>query len=290
MSSEDWQAEFDQYKQTPQYLKVNQGMDLDAFKGIFWWEYGHRLLGRLIGIAFALPFFYFLLQGRISRKLRPKMLLLLALGGLQGFMGWYMVKSGLIDRPGVSHYRLTAHLGLALIIYSYMLWTAMGLKSPPRRRGYQPSMASLKATALLLFGLISLQIMLGGFVAGLRAGLIDNTWPLMEGGIVPSGLFALTPWYRNFLENLTTVQFTHRLIAYAVVLVTVVFWARARQVKISRIRVASHFLLAAVLCQLVLGILTLVYVVPVALGAAHQAGAVMVLTAMLYAMRRIWPA
>ncbi len=285
LSKADWQAEFDAYKQYPEYQKVNRGMTLDEFKGIFWWEYSHRLLGRTIGLAFLLPLIFFWVRGYVRPELRPKLIGLFVLGGLQGLMGWYMVMSGLVSRPDVSHYRLTAHLSLAIIIYSAILWVALGLLRPdkgvPALKASQPS---LWRFYLVLAALVALQIVLGGFVAGLNAGFIYNTWPLMEGGIAPKGLMFMHPWWINFLDNIATVQFDHRMVAYTVAAVTVWLWSRLKETEVSG---AAHLVLAAVAVQITLGILTLIYVVPVPLGAAHQAGAMVVVTALVYLGHRM---
>lgn len=286
LTDQAWQAEFAKYQQFPEYLKVNKGMDIHAFQQIFWWEYGHRLLGRLIGLVFALPFIYFLVRGRVARHLKPHLVMMFVLGGCQGLLGWYMVKSGLVDQPDVSHYRLTAHLGLALAIYSYILWVALGLVIAAKPAPI-PS-AALRRLSLLLLGLVCFQILLGGFVAGLNAGFAYNTWPLMGDGFAPDGMLSLQPLYANFLVNIITIQFAHRMVAYVIAVVAVMLWLQTRKSERRVVRVAGHFMLAAVSLQILLGILTLIYVVPVPLGAAHQGGAVVLLTAAIYATRRIW--
>ncbi len=213
LSAAEWQAQFDKYKTIPQYQALNPGMSLDAFKTIFWWEWTHRLLGRLIGAAFLLPFLWFLLKGRIEPRLRPGLWMLFGLGAFQGAVGWWMVASGLADRVEVSQYRLAFHLTLACLIYVALLWTAQGLA--PRSGTAVP--ARLRSSAKLLVALVLLQIYLGALVAGLRAGLLYNTWPLIDGGLVPapSQLMFNAPWWRNFFENPLTVQFDHRMVAYA---------------------------------------------------------------------------
>ena len=212
LSDAQWELQFEKYKAIPQYQALNSGMSLDAFKTIFWWEWTHRLLGRLIGAAFLLPFLWFLARGRVEARLRPRLWMLFGLGALQGAVGWWMVASGLAERVEVSQYRLAFHLTLAGLIYVALLWTAQGLapRSPP-----VPS--RLRVSAKLLLGLVLAQIYLGALVAGLRAGLIYNTWPLIDGHLVPaaSQLLFNEPWWRNFFENPLTVQFDHRLVAYA---------------------------------------------------------------------------
>lgn len=286
LSDAAWLAELDRYRQFPEYQKVNRGMTLGEFKMIFWWEYGHRLLGRVIGVAFAVPLVYFWARGMIRRELRWPLVGLFLLGGLQGVMGWYMVMSGLVDVPAVSHYRLTAHLSLAIIIYVAMLWVAVGLLRgrpvpDPALRLRDPVSWRL---FLALVVLIIVQVVFGGFVAGLKAGFIYNTWPLMDGGIVPGGIWFMDPWWVNFLENHATVQFVHRMVAYALVAGTIWLWWRLRG---SELSAPAHALMAVMVVQAILGILTLVYVVPVSLGAIHQGGAVVVATAFVWLGHRM---
>jgi cytochrome c oxidase assembly protein subunit 15 len=257
-------------------------MSLDEFKGIFWWEYFHRLLGRAIGIVFLLPFLYFLLRRRIDGPLALKLAGIFLLGGLQGAMGWYMVKSGLVDDPRVSQYRLTAHLGIALLIYAAMLWTALGLLQPARSAIDKPRQR-LSRYALALAALIFLMALSGGFVAGIRAGFAYNTFPLMNGHFIPPEVLTLDPWWLNLFNNMATVQFNHRMIAWLLILLVPAFWLRARRVSLPpRARLAAHLFLGMLTVQIVLGISTLLLAVPLPLAAAHQAGAVLLLTAALW--------
>ena len=285
LSETEWMAEFNEYRQFPEYQKVNRGMSLAEFKYIYWWEYGHRLLGRVIGVAFAVPLLIFWVKGYVRPALRGRLLGLLALGGLQGLMGWYMVMSGLVDRPDVSHYRLTAHLSLALIIFAALLWVALGLLRPdkglPSFRDRHPGVWRL---FLCLTALIILQILLGGFVAGLKAGLVYNSWPLMDGGLAPPDLWFLDPWWINLFENRSTIQFNHRMVAYVIVAVTAALWWNLRGTQQAGPATA---LLAVIGVQILLGILTLIYVVPVALGAAHQGMAVIVVAKLVWFGRRM---
>ena len=275
----DWHQLFEKYQQTPEYRQVNAGMTLDGFKGIFWLEYFHRLLGRLIGIAFLAPFLYFLLRRAIDRPLAWKLAGIFVLGALQGAMGWYMVKSGLIDNPRVSQFRLTAHLALAFLIYAAMLWTALDLLAPQPPAGRDARIARLRRAAWILTALVALLVITGGFVAGIRAGLAYNTFPLMNGHIVPPEIFLLEPWYRNFFYNMATVQFNHRLIAWSLALYAPWLWFEAQRAGVPRrVQVVCNVLLAAVAVQVALGISTLLLAVPVALGAAHQGGALVVFT------------
>ena len=284
LSDAEWQEEFDAYKAIPQYQKVNKGMTVDEFKSTFWWEWAHRNLGRLIGIAFLIPFLVFLALGRVERALLPRLIGLFILGGLQGALGWFMVMSGLKDRIDVSQYRLVAHLGLALVIYAAIVWTAL-----PLWRGEWPAANAPHALyrwSLAVLGLIFAQILLGGFVAGLDAGLTYNTWPLMDGKLIPDGLFPA--WLAPF-EDVTTVQFNHRIMAYAVTAAIAALWFASYRAKLEgQAAFTAHLLAVTVALQVLLGIWTLLEVVPVALGALHQAGAVALLTAGLlhaYALR-----
>ena len=282
LSEEAWQETFDKYRLYPEYRKVNRGMSLDDFKSIFMFEYLHRVLGRLIGVLFALPLLYFAWRGAIRPGLMPKLWLLFFLGGCQGLLGWYMVKSGLVDNPRVSQYRLTAHLGLAVAIYAYMLWLAFELlftsRARPAARGN-----SLGRWSLVLVGLLFLMILSGGLVAGTRAGFAYSTWPLMGDSFIPRGLYAGTPAWLDMFEDITTVQFNHRMFAYLLVLLIGVFAVAVyRSGRGGRAPLAVSLLLLALAVQVVLGISTLLLHVPVALAAAHQGGAMLLLTASLY--------
>jgi heme a synthase len=275
-----WQGEFDLYRASPEYQKVNRGMSMSEFKVIYGYEYAHRLLARLLGLAFAIPLAWFWMRGRIPPRLRWPLVGMLGLGMLQGYMGWYMVKSGLVDIPRVSPYRLGAHLGLALLIYAAMFWTALGLLRPragaalERVRGLQPMLLLLVIT-----------IMSGALVAGLRAGMMYNTFPLMGGQWVPDGLMAMTPAWRNWLENPIAVQFGHRLLGLGTLALALFLWARSLRLPLTRVqRLAFHGLAAAAVMQATLGITTLLMYVPVSLGAAHQGGAVVLLSMALFAL------
>ncbi len=278
-----WQDAFRKYRQTPEFRQVNPEMDLAGFKSIFWWEYAHRLLGRGIGAAFLLPLLWFAARGRVGRPLAWKLAAIFGLGGLQGAMGWYMVQSGLVDDPRVSQYRLAAHLGVALLIYAAMLWLALDLFFP-RASGTGATRSALRRPALALAALVFAMAISGSFVAGIHAGLAYNTFPLMNGHVVPPGMFVIDPWYRNFFSNIATVQFDHRLIAWLLALLVPWFWLRVRRAAASRrARIAAGLLLAALALQIALGIATLLAMVPVPFAAAHQAGAVLVFTAALLA-------
>ena len=277
----EWLDTFVKYKLTPEYRKVNQGMSLDAFKSIFWWEYFHRLLGRMIGVVFLLPLLWFWWRGRIDRALALTLAGIFALGALQGAMGWYMVKSGLVDDPRVSQYRLTAHLRIALAIFAAMLWAALGLLYPGRA-GANPQPAPLRRFSWIITALIAYTVVTGGFVAGIRAGFAYNTFPLMNGRLLPPEIFMLEPWYSNFFNNMATVQFDHRLGAWLLALFVPWFWLKARRASLSpRARLASRLLFAMLALQVTLGIATLLLAVPIPLAAAHQGGAVLLLAAAL---------
>jgi heme a synthase len=285
LNAAQWQAEFDKYRAIPQYRALNQGMSLDAFKTIYWWEWTHRLLGRLIGGAFLLPFLWFLWRGWVGPGLRGRLWFIFGLGALQGAVGWWMVASGLADRVEVSQYRLATHLVLACVIYVALLWTALRLED----QSAAPLTGRIRASAIGLLALVLAQIYLGALVAGLRAGYVYNTWPLIDGAVVPSisRLFFDTPLWRNFFENTLTVQFDHRMLAYAIWLFV---WLHAFDVA-SAVRkgpllITAIVLAVAVTLQAALGVLTLLMVVPISLALLHQATAMLVLTvATLHAAR-----
>jgi len=282
LSEQAWLEVFEKYKQFPEYQKINKGMDLDGFKYIFMYEYLHRVLGRLIGVLFFFPMVYFALKKTVRPGLMPNLVVLFFLGGAQGLLGWYMVKSGLVDVPHVSQYRLTAHLGLAVVIYAYMLWLVFDLlfTSPGAGDG---GGGRLGRWSLGLVVLVYLMILSGGLVAGTRAGLAYPTWPLMGDSFVPPGLYSLQPFWLSALEDVTTIQFNHRIFAYTLFVLLNGF---ALLVLKSGLRgtanLGSVLVMAALLVQVVLGISTLLTGVPVALAAAHQGGAVLLLTAMLF--------
>lgn len=293
LSEADWTALFAKYQATPEYQKVNLGMGLDGFKEIFWLEYLHRLLGRAIGVAFLAPFAYFLIRRRIRRGLAPRLAIMFVLGGLQGVLGWYMVKSGLVDRPDVSAYRLAAHLLLATMIYLYMIWVALDLLNPrgaSPRRGPGHRVARIYAPALLALTLVTL--IAGAFVAGNDAGFAYNTFPLMGDAMVPADLFVYEPGWRNFFESVPLVQLNHRLLAYLTVLGAVgLFVASGAYGRRSGLSLESRrviwLVLAVTLGQFALGLSTLLLYVPIPLAAAHQGGALLLLTALIWATHAV---
>jgi cytochrome c oxidase assembly protein subunit 15 len=300
-----WAAEFERYKAIPQYRAIHADMSLGDFKAIYFWEYAHRLLGRLIGVAFLVPFLWLLLRGRVPRRLAPGLAGIFALGAVQGFIGWYMVESGLSQRIEVSQYRLALHLAMAVLIYAAMLWVALGLLSherasetpsphrgegwgegaraappPPAGRG----MGMLRVGASLVLGLAFLTLVAGAFVAGLRAGYVFNTFPLMEGGFAPPGYWHLAPWWRNVFEHPAAVQFDHRLLAETTLAAVIALWLGAWRAPLAPgQRWALHALLGMAAVQVGLGIATLLLVVPLPLAVLHQAGAVGLVTAALVA-------
>jgi heme a synthase len=304
LSAADWTTEFAKYQHIPQYKLINTGMSLADFRTIYWWEYVHRLWGRLISVVYALPFLYFLLRRRLPPRLIAPLAGILLLGFGQGLLGWYMVESGLAHRVEVSQYRLVAHLALALAIYAAILWVALGIlgqsafrreKRPRLGDGLLPWPAAFAAAtdkgfarigavrrraSELLILLVALTIGAGGFTAGLHAGLTYNTFPLMDGRLVPAGYAQLRPFWRNWFENVAAVQFDHRLLAMTTLTAIVVLWAAAMRAVLPRpARLALWALLAAAVLQVSLGISTLLLVVPIALAVCHQAGAVLLLTA-----------
>jgi len=272
LSDADWQAAFAKYQATPEYNLVNRGMALADFKGIFWWEYAHRLLGRLIGAAFLVPLVWFALRGAIPRGYGGRLAAIFVLGGLQGALGWYMVRSGLVDDPRVSQFRLTAHLALAFAILGAMMWIGLSLIAHERARD------GPRRLALAVVALVFLMVLTGGFVAGIRAGFAYNTFPLMNGHLVPPEAMMLSPWWDNFFYNMATVQLDHRIAAYLLAIAVPVLWWRVQRAPgaTRRARTGAHLLLGMLAVQVALGITTLVHVVPLPLAALHQAGAVLV--------------
>ncbi len=278
-----WQETFAKYQLTPEYRKVNAGMSLAEFKGIFWWEYFHRLLGRAIGVVFFVPLVWFVARREIPREFTWKLATIFALGAAQGALGWYMVKSGLVDDPRVSQFRLTAHLALAFAILGAMLWIGLSLVYPQRADLHTRPQRRARARSFALAALVFVMVLTGGFVAGIRAGFAYNTFPLMNGAVVPPEILVLEPAWRNFFYNMATVQFDHRAIAWLLALLVPWFWWTLRRTRglPPRARIGGDLLLVLVAVQIALGISTLLLVVPVPLAAAHQAGAVLVFAAAL---------
>ncbi len=279
LSQEVWEEEFSKYQQIPEYIRINRGMSLDEFKSIYWWEWGHRFLGRLIGLAFFVPFVIFVLTKRVERALLPHLGGMFVLGGMQGLLGWYMVMSGLTERVDVSQYRLAAHLGLAFFVFGYLVWAALPLwrRALPQAPGFK----GRERQIVVLGGLIYLQIIAGAFVAGLDAGFTFNTWPLMDGDIFPRHLYPYSPFWVSLFEDVRTVQFNHRMLAYLIAVLVVVYWWRSRHDE-GDLRRSGHLFLGALCVQIVLGVVTLLSVVQIHVALLHQLGAVMLLGAVLY--------
>ena len=283
LNAHQWQAEFAAYQATPEYRKINSGMSLDAFKHIFFWEYLHRLIGRTIGLVFALPLLWFWWRRAIPRGYGPRLVALLALGGLQGAIGWWMVASGLVDRPDVSHLRLATHLMAALFIFAGTIWTALDLFALARDPAARP--ARFPAVAALCIAVLAVQIMLGAFTAGLDAGYAFSSWPLMGDSLFPAG-----GWHRgwsviaNAANNPIVVQFIHRWWAWVAAAAVVTLALRARRAGATG---ASHAILTAVALQILLGISTLMSGVAIPIAVAHQAMAALLLAAMVLAAHRI---
>jgi len=283
LNDTDWNDAFTKYQQIPQYRLENHGMSLEAFKGIFWWEWAHRLLGRLIGFAFFVPFVWFAWVGAIGRKDWPRMLLLFALGGLQGFVGWWMVESGLETRVVVSQYRLAIHLGVAVILLGAVLWVALEYLRNPEAAAPRTAVGSAPTLANGFVGLVFIQMLLGALVAGLHAGLIYNTWPMMDGRFFPEHPFAASPWWRDFFEDPGLAQFDHRIIAYGVAIFAYFFWQWVRRIGVKGVaKRAADTVLVVTLFQVALGVITLLWQVPVTLAALHQVVAALLFCAAIW--------
>ena len=286
LSQDAWRIQFEKYKQFPEFKRVNSKMNLEEFKFIFFWEYIHRLLGRLIGLVFFIPFVYFWVRGRLSEdRLLPKTALAFLLGGAQGFMGWYMVKSGLVSRPSVSHYRLSAHLLLAFVIMMYVFYISLDLLRKKEMSATPPpeTPAGIRTFAWGLTGLIFFQIFYGALTAGLKAGYMYNTFPLMAGALVPPGLLggSGSPFF-SLLENPMTVQFIHRCLGWLLFIIVLGFRFFLMERARGSVRLALNLLAAGIVLQFLLGVFTLLYAVPVTLGVIHQVGAMVLLTFSIY--------
>lgn len=276
----DWNVAFEKYKLYPEYQLVNSHFTLEEFKSIFFWEYFHRLIGRVIGVVFLLPFIYFLSKKMLPKKLFIQCLVLFGMGGLQGFIGWWMVKSGLVKDPDVSHFRLAIHLITAFLTFAYTFWMALGLMYQGIENKY---VVNLKTIISIIFGVTVLQIIYGAFVAGLNAGFVMNTFPKMGDQWISDSVTALSPTWLNFVEGIGGVQFIHRYLAYLVVGLIVYFVVRSRKYELSvRQKNSTNILLYAVLFQFLLGVFTLIMSVPIWLGVLHQLGAFLLLTAIVY--------
>ncbi|MEO1031753.1 MAG: COX15/CtaA family protein [Bacteroidota bacterium] len=285
MNEVEWNEAFELYKQYPEYQKLNYGMSLEDFKDIYFWEWIHRVIGRFIGLVFIIPFVYFLIKKRLSKSTIKKAIVLLIMGGFQGFLGWYMVKSGLVDRPDVSHYRLAAHLTTAFLTFAYTFWVALDLIFPNKKT------IDKKLRNFIRIGLVVLviQIIYGAFVAGLDAGWIHNHWPFMnEGKLMHETVYIeQSPTYLNFIEGKSGVQFVHRTLAYVVVIFILAIWYKATRQDITLLQKRGvNSLLIIVGFQFLLGVLTLLLAVPVWLGVLHQVGAFILLSSMVFTLHR----
>ncbi|MDP2148829.1 MAG: COX15/CtaA family protein [Parvibaculum sp.] len=286
LNAADWQREFDLYKETPQYIKVNRGMSLEEFKNIYFWEWLHRQWGRIIGLIYALPLLVFWAFGRLPPESKPAFAGILLLGFAQGAMGWLMVKSGLVDLPAVSHYRLAAHLMLAFLIYACLLRMAFAFSLRPDPDAGR--VTCLRGGVKLVLGLAVLTMTWGAFVAGLRAGLVYNTFPMMDTHWFPPEMLAHKPVWKSFIEEPATVQFVHRVLGVLTLLSGFWLWSRARGFNPQgRVRLLLNFLPLVLVAQAGIGIVTLLQAVPVALGALHQGGALMVLTVLVWLLHDI---
>ncbi len=283
LTDAQWLESFTHYKKIPEFYELNPDMDIAGYKGIFLLEYLHRVWGRLIGLFFLLPFLYFLFAGKIHKSLRPQLIVMFALGALQGLLGWYMVSSG-FDSQHVSQYRLTAHLMAAFTIFAYMFWVAIGLLYPRN----EASLYDVKLLRRMLGGLtllVALTVAAGGFVAGLKAGFAYNTFPLMDGHFIPEGYGMISPFYLNFFENIAAVQFDHRVLAELVLLSVVGLWFYAKKYELAdQARLGFNLMLIMTGVQFTLGVTTLLMVVPVALGVAHQGGAMLLFATALFTL------
>lgn len=285
MNDQEWNDAFDLYKQYPEYQKLNTHFSLEDFKDIYFWEWLHRVIGRFIGVVFVIPFLYFLTSKKLDRATIKKCVLLLLLGGFQGFLGWYMVKSGLIDQPDVSHYRLAAHLTTAFLTFAYSLWVALDLLYPNKKEVVVALRNLMRITLVVLI----IQIIWGAFVAGLDAGFIHNHWPLMsEGRLIHETVYMeQTSLMKNFIEGRSGVQFIHRYLAYIVVVLCALIWFKTKNRKLTlHQKNGVHLILAIVGLQFILGVFTLLYAVPLWLGIAHQIGAFFLLAAMTFTLHR----
>ncbi|MFD1163158.1 COX15/CtaA family protein [Hwangdonia seohaensis] len=284
LNDTEWQEAFELYQQYPEYQKLHSHFTIDDFKSIYFWEWLHRVIGRLIGLVFIIPFLYFLATKQLTNKTIKKCLILLVLGGFQGFLGWYMVKSGLVDRPDVSHYRLAAHLTTAFLTFAATLWVALDLIYPNKK----PISTKFRNLIIVSYLILIVQIIYGAFVAGLKAGLLHNHWPLMnENEFMHHTVYILEPFYKNLIENPSGIQFIHRTLAYIVVISIVILWLKARKLTLTNLQKKGvDALLILVGFQFLLGVFTIIYAVPLWLGVAHQMGAFFLLSAMTFTLHR----
>ena len=285
INDQQWQEAFELYKQYPEYQKLNSNISLTEFKGIFFWEWLHRVIGRSIGLVFIIPFLYFIITRQLDKSTIKKTIILLILGGFQGFLGWYMVKSGLVDRPDVSHYRLAAHLTTAFVTFAFTLWVALDLIFPIKQTINKTYRNLIRIGLAILF----IQIIYGAFVAGLDAGFIHNHWPMMSEGkfMHETVLTEKTPVYKNFIEGRSGVQFVHRILAFIVVISIAIIYIKGKKIAVSNHQLNGlNSLLILVGIQSLLGVLAILLQVPLWLGIAHQIGAFLLLSSMIFTLHR----
>ena len=282
LNEQDWIETFNQYKQYPEYQKVNFHFSLEEFKSIFFWEYLHRLMGRLIGLIFIVPFIYFLLKKKLSKPLIKECLAILFMGGFQGFLGWWMVASGLVDNPDVSHYRLAVHLITAFLTFAYTFWVALKLMYSREQKENVPFM---RKGLIILLILIIVQIVYGGFVAGLNAGFVMNTWPKMDGQWIADSVTIIEPFWINFIDGIGGVQFVHRYLAIIIVGLVLFLLLKANKFNLNKRQLNGlKGILIIVFLQFMLGVFTLLYSVPIALGVIHQIGAFLLLGVIVFTL------
>ena len=285
INDQQWQEAFELYKQYPEYQKLNSNISLTEFKGIFFWEWLHRVIGKFIGLVFIIPFLYFIITSQLDKSTIKKTIILLILGGFQGFLGWYMVKSGLVDRPDVSHYRLAAHLTTAFVTFAFTLWVALDLIFPIKQTINKTYRNLIRIGLAILF----IQIIYGAFVAGLDAGFIHNHWPMMSEGkfMHETVLTEKTPVYKNFIEGRSGVQFVHRILAFIVVISIAIIYIKGKKIAVSNHQLNGlNSLLILVGIQSLLGVLAILLQVPLWLGIAHQIGAFLLLSSMIFTLHR----
>ncbi len=287
LTQAQWNAEFEHYQQFPEFKTVNSDLTLQGFKRIFWIEYTHRMAGRLVALAFLLPFLFFQFRGYFSIAMSLRLIAVFLVGGLQGLLGWYMVKSGMVNDPSVSQYRLAAHLSLAVLLYSYVLWLSVGLIYRKFQPGNLEISKRLVAGIAVCIGLVVIMLVSGGFMAGTRAGFVVNTFPHMNGEWIPQMLFSLTPLWANLFENVIAIQFIHRWIAFALVAAITVVWFQRFSMNRSMIRIMLDIVMIVAICQFFLGVATLVSRVQLPIALAHQSGFVMLLSALIIMLRLV---
>ena len=289
LSESQWDREFEHYQQFPEFKVVNQDMTLSGFKKIFWIEYIHRLAGRIVAAVFLFPFLYFLVRGYLRVSLAVRFSVVFLLGGLQGVLGWYMVKSGLVDDPSVSQYRLTAHLSLAVVLYGYVLWLAVGSLGWSMTKSTMPNLSRIRLLVLLCIFLVALMQISGGLMAGTHAGFVINTYPHMNGQWIPDMLLSMSPLWRNLFENVVAIQFVHRWLAVAAVSLILLLWIHRFLIEPSKLRLTIDLVLTAALVQFLLGISTLLSQVKVELALFHQAGFVLLISLLIVLFRIVTP-